>query len=129
MTHTAPRRPGSVGPIGRAKPRTSRIGTARRLVAAMSACASHANPIDRFQEAKDRGRLGEVAAIETATAAATQESDVIATQFGPLIGSEQLQQMKRDLADLEKTLGEEQISSPADGHNPSAWPTCRFTPT
>ncbi|MFI6689651.1 TIR domain-containing protein [Streptomyces sp. NPDC050485] len=35
------------------------------------------------------------------------ELDVIATQFGPLIESEQLQEMKRDLADLEKTLDED----------------------
>jgi predicted nucleotide-binding protein with TIR-like domain len=34
------------------------------------------------------------------------ELDIIATQFGPMIGSEQLQQMRRDLADLERTLGE-----------------------
>lgn len=43
-TCTAPRNPGSTGPICPAKsaatPRTSRIGTARRLVAARSACAS-----------------------------------------------------------------------------------------
>lgn len=35
------------------------------------------------------------------------ELDIIATQFGPMIGSQQLQQMKRDLADLERTLGED----------------------
>jgi hypothetical protein len=35
------------------------------------------------------------------------ELDIIATQFGPMIGSEQLQQMKQDLADLQRTLGED----------------------
>jgi hypothetical protein len=36
--------------------------------------------------------------------------DIIATQFGPLIKPQQLEQMKRDLADLERTLDEEQAS-------------------
>lgn len=35
------------------------------------------------------------------------ELDIISSQFGPLIGSQQLQQMKRDLADLENTLGDD----------------------
>jgi CAP12/Pycsar effector protein, TIR domain len=35
------------------------------------------------------------------------ELDIISTQFGPMIGSQQLQQMKRDLADLESTLGDD----------------------
>lgn len=35
------------------------------------------------------------------------ELDILATQFGPLIRSEQLQQIKRDLADLVATLGDE----------------------
>ena len=35
------------------------------------------------------------------------ELDIISSQFGPLIGSHQLQQMKRDLADLERTLGDD----------------------
>ncbi|MER5375985.1 TIR domain-containing protein [Streptomyces sp. NPDC002553] len=32
------------------------------------------------------------------------ELDIIATQFGPMIDSQKLQQMKQDLADLERTL-------------------------
>lgn len=35
------------------------------------------------------------------------ELDIISTQFGPVIGSHQLQQMKRDLADLERILGDD----------------------
>jgi hypothetical protein len=35
------------------------------------------------------------------------ELDIISTQFGPVIGSRQLQQIKRDLADLERMLGNE----------------------
>jgi hypothetical protein len=35
------------------------------------------------------------------------ELDIIATQFGPMIIPEHLQQLKRDLADLETTLGED----------------------
>jgi hypothetical protein len=35
------------------------------------------------------------------------ELDIIATQFGPMIGSGQLEQIKRDLADLQRTLGED----------------------
>jgi hypothetical protein len=35
------------------------------------------------------------------------ELDILATQFGPMIGSQQLQQLKRDLVDLEETLGED----------------------
>lgn len=34
------------------------------------------------------------------------ELDIIATQFGPVIEPQRLRQMKRDLADLERTLGE-----------------------
>jgi hypothetical protein len=34
------------------------------------------------------------------------ELDIIATQFGPMIDPARLRQMKRDLADLEDTLGE-----------------------
>ncbi len=34
------------------------------------------------------------------------ELDIVATQFGPMIKPELLQQLKRDLVDLEKTLGE-----------------------
>jgi hypothetical protein len=35
------------------------------------------------------------------------ELDVFITQFGPIIRSEQLQKIKRDLADLIEILGEE----------------------
>jgi hypothetical protein len=35
------------------------------------------------------------------------ELDIISTQFGPMIGRQQLQQMRRDLTDLEKILDEE----------------------
>lgn len=34
------------------------------------------------------------------------ELDILATQFGSLIDSQLLKQLKRDLADIEKTLGE-----------------------
>ncbi|WP_169790816.1 hypothetical protein [Streptacidiphilus albus] len=37
----------------------------------------HANLIDRLQEAKDQGWLGEVAAIETTMAAAVQKLEVM----------------------------------------------------
>ncbi|MER7755423.1 hypothetical protein [Kitasatospora sp. NPDC097643] len=37
----------------------------------------HANLIDRFQEAKDQGWLGEVAAIETTLAAAAQKLEAM----------------------------------------------------
>lgn len=37
----------------------------------------HANLLDRLQEAKEQGRLGEVAAIETTTAAAAQKLDAM----------------------------------------------------
>jgi len=35
------------------------------------------------------------------------ELDIIATQFGSMIGPQQLHQMRRDLVDLERTLGED----------------------
>ena len=35
------------------------------------------------------------------------ELDIIADQFGPMIESEKIQQMKRDLTDLEKVLDEQ----------------------
>ncbi|MFD8726158.1 TIR domain-containing protein [Streptomyces sp. NPDC059629] len=35
------------------------------------------------------------------------ELDIIATQFGPMIASQKLQQMKQDLADLERTLDQD----------------------
>jgi len=42
----------------------------------------HANLIDRLQEARDRGRLGEVAAIETTMAAAAQKPEVMRDRAG-----------------------------------------------
>lgn len=83
-------------------------------------CRQIRNGIERLGIRKDRGlRDLEQATVTVEGVSTTMQSlvrllarsrkvelDVIATQFGPLIGSEQLQQMKRDLADLEKTLGE-----------------------
>ncbi|MET7534562.1 TIR domain-containing protein [Streptomyces goshikiensis] len=94
-------------------------------------CRKIRNGIERLGIKKDRGlRDLEQATVTVEGVSTTMQSlvrllarsrkvelDVIATQFGSLIDSEKLQQMKRDLADLERTLDEKQISSPADGHD------------
>jgi len=41
--------------------------------------AIHANLVERLQEAKEQGWMGEVAAIETTTAAAAQKLEAIRT--------------------------------------------------
>jgi Predicted nucleotide-binding protein containing TIR-like domain len=96
--------------------------TSGNLQAALGApCANIRSSVDRLGIRKDKGfRDLEKATLSVEGVGETMQSllrllarsrkvelDIIATQFGPMIGSEQLQQMKRDLADLEQTLGEE----------------------
>lgn len=91
------------------------------LEAALGApCTKIQNVIERLGVRKDKGFLDlEKATLNVEGVGATMQSllrllarsrkvelDIIATQFGPMIGPRQLQQMKRDLADLERTLGE-----------------------
>jgi hypothetical protein len=92
------------------------------LQAALGApCTKIQNVIERLGIRKDKGlRDLERATLNVEGVGATMQSlirllarsrkvelDIVATQFGPMIGTQQLQQLKRDLADLEKTLGED----------------------
>jgi CAP12/Pycsar effector protein, TIR domain len=96
--------------------------TSGNLEAALGApCAKIRSAVERLGVRKDKGLQDlEKATLNVEGVGATMQSllrllarsrkvelDIIATQFGPMIGSQQLQQMKRDLADLEKTLGED----------------------
>jgi hypothetical protein len=93
------------------------------LEAALGApCARIRTSVERLGVRKDKGfRDLEKAALSVEGVGATMQSllrllarsrkvelDIIATQFGPMINPQQLRQMKRDLADLERTLGEDQ---------------------
>jgi len=95
--------------------------TSGNLQAALGApCANIRSSVERLGIRKDKGfRDLEKATLSVEGVGETMQSllrllarsrkvelDIIATQFGPMIGSQQLQQMKRDLADLEQTLGE-----------------------
>ncbi len=92
------------------------------LQAALGApCANIRSSVERLGVRKDKGFQDlEKATLSVEGVGETMQSllrllarsrkvelDIIATQFGPMIGSPQLQQMKRDLADLEQMLGEE----------------------
>jgi hypothetical protein len=96
--------------------------TTGNLVAAVGApCSKIRSSIERLGIRKDRGLQDlEQATLTVEGVGATMQSlirllarsrkvelDIIATQFGSMIEREQLQQMKRDLADLEKTLDED----------------------
>jgi Predicted nucleotide-binding protein containing TIR-like domain len=92
------------------------------LQAALGApCANIRSSVERLGARKDKGlRDLEKATLSVEGVGETMQSilrllarsrkvelDIITTQFGPVIGSEQLQQMKRDLADLERMLGKD----------------------
>ncbi len=92
------------------------------LAAALGApCAKIQDGIERLGVRESKGfRDLEKATLNVEGVGATMQSllrllarsrkvelDIIATQFGSMIGSPQLQQMRRDLADLESTLGED----------------------
>ena len=96
--------------------------TSGNLEAALGApCAKIRSAVERLGIRKDKGFQDlEKATLNVEGVGATMQSllrllarsrkvelDIIATQFGSMIGSEQLQQMKRDLADLQRTLGED----------------------
>jgi hypothetical protein len=96
--------------------------TSGNLEAALGApCAKIRSAVDRLGVRQDKGFQDlEKATLNVEGVGATMQSllrllarsrkvelDIIATQFGPMIGAEQLQQMKRDLADLQRTLGED----------------------
>ena len=96
--------------------------TSGNLEAALGApCAKIRSGVERLGVRKDKGFQDlEKATLNVEGVGATMQSllrllarsrkvelDIIATQFGPMIGSGQLQQMKRDLADLQRTPGED----------------------
>jgi len=101
--------------------------TSGNLEAALGApCAKIRNTVERLGVRKDKeSRDLERATLSVEVAGATMQSllhllarsrkvelDIIATQFGPLIDPKRLQQMKQDLADLERTLGEQASELP-----------------
>ena len=92
------------------------------LEAALGApCTKVRNAVERLGPRKDQGFQNlEKAALTVELVGETMQSlirllarsrkvelDIISTQFGPLIDRDRLQQMKRDLADLERVLGDE----------------------
>ncbi|MGH3934432.1 MAG: TIR domain-containing protein [Pseudonocardiaceae bacterium] len=94
----------------------------RNLVAALGApCAKIQSGIERLGVRENKGLRGlEEATLNVKGVGATMQSllrllarsrkvelDIIATQFGSMIGPQQRQQMERDLADLKRTLGED----------------------
>jgi hypothetical protein len=96
--------------------------TSGNLEAALGpSCTRIGSAIERLGFRKDRGYQDlEKATHSVEGVSATMQSllrllarsrkvelDIIATQFGPMIGAQQLQQMKRDLADLQETLGQD----------------------
>jgi predicted nucleotide-binding protein with TIR-like domain len=106
-------------------PATFEPHTSGNLVASVGApCSIIRNTVERLGVRKDKqARNLERATLSVEVAGATMQSllrllarsrkvelDIIATQFGAIINPQQLQQMKQDLTDLERTLGEEQAS-------------------
>lgn len=106
--------------------------TSGNLEAAVGApCAKIRNTVERLGVRKDKeSRDLEKATLSVEVAGATMQSlvrllarsrkvelDIIATQFGALINPQRLQQMKQDLADLERILGDEQSSDMAKTDN------------
>jgi hypothetical protein len=103
-------------------PATFAPHTSGNLEAAVGApCTKIRNSMERLGVRKDKNaRDLEKATLSVEVAGATMQSllhllarsrkvelDIIATQFGPLIDPQRLKQMKQDLADLERTLGEQ----------------------
>jgi len=101
--------------------------TSGNLEAALGApCAKIRNTVERLGVRKDKeSRDLEKATLSVEVAGATMQTllrllarsrkvelDIIATQFGPLIDPQRLKQMKQDLADLERTLGEQASELP-----------------
>lgn len=96
--------------------------TSGNLEAALGApCAKIRNIVERLGIRKTRDL--EKATLSVEVAGATMQSllrllarsrkvelDILATQFGALINPQLLQQMKQDLADLERVLGEKQAA-------------------